>query len=104
MLTFNFNDLPQGKIIDGGLTFIRVILTCIKLRLLGHKPVIHRKVKIKGFYVQKGIAKEPLVKFNFWFFGWKSSSFHDYNRNGKPRVTQTRYVPIKTFLIQKKVA
>jgi len=104
MLTYNFNDLPKGKIIDGGLTSIRVILTCLKLRLLGYKPVIHRKVKIKGFYVQKGIEKEPLVKFNFWFFGWHRSSFHAYNRNGKPRVTQTQYVPIKTSLIQHKVA
>jgi hypothetical protein len=44
-----------------------------------------------------------LVKFNFWFFGWHRSSFHAYNRNGKPRVSQTQYVPIKTSLIQHKV-
>ena len=105
MLTFNFDNLPKGTKISGGFTALKIIATAIKLRLLGHKPVIHRQAKTEtGFFVRKGVAEEPLVRLNFWYFGWKYSSFHAYNRNGKPRVAQTSYVPIKQFLIQKKVA
>ena len=48
-----------------------------------------------------GKSGEALIRFNW---GNKYSSFHAYNRNGKPRVAQNWYVAIKSALIQKKVA
>tara|TARA_R110002012_G_scaffold273650_1_gene459694 strand:+ start:6176 stop:6493 length:318 start_codon:yes stop_codon:yes gene_type:complete len=105
MFTFNFNDLPKGITISGGLTPFKIILTSLKLRLLGYKPVKYVPAKTEfGYFIRKGVADEPWVRINFWWFGWKYSSFQAYNRNGKPRYTQSWYVPIKEFLIQKKVA
>tara|TARA_R100001082_G_scaffold99382_1_gene68068 strand:+ start:108 stop:428 length:321 start_codon:yes stop_codon:yes gene_type:complete len=106
MLTFNFNDLNKGETITGGLTPVRLILTALALKLKGHKPVIYRNENVQetGWFIRKGKggkSGEPLVRMNF---GTSYSSFHAYDRNGKPRVGQTKYVPIKDFLIQKKIA
>jgi len=101
----NFNDLPRGEKVQGGLTPLRIILTSLKLKLQGHKPVICRSAKQEqGWFVRKGTggkSGEPLVRMNFgrWY-----SSFQAYDRNGKSRHSQTDYVAIKTTLIQKKVA
>jgi hypothetical protein len=45
-----------------------------------------------------GKSGEPLIRFNW---GNKYSSFHAYDRKGKPRVSQNWYVAIKSSLIQK---
>ena len=101
----NFNDLTKEDKVQGGLTPLRIILTAIKLKLQGHKPIICREAKQeKGWFVRKGSggkSGEPLVRFNFgkWY-----SSFQAYDRNGKSRHSQNDYVAIKTNLIQKKVA
>ena len=90
IMFINFNDLPKGA---------------LKLTLQGYKPVICRPAKQeRGWFVRKGDggkSGEPLVRFNFgtWY-----SSFQAYDRNGESRHTQTKYVPIKANLIQKKVA
>ena len=103
-MIINFDDLPRGKTISGGLTPVKMVLTAIKLKLQGHKPIICREAKQeKGWFVRKGEggkSGEPLVRMNFgkWY-----SSFQAYNRNGKSRYSQTDYVAIKTNLIQKKV-
>ncbi len=101
----NFDDLPHGEKVQGVFTPIKMIATAFKLALQGHKPVICRPAKLeKGWFVRKGMggkSGEPLVRMNFgkWY-----SSFQAYNRNGKSRHMQTKYVPIKANLIQKKVA
>ena len=99
----NFNDLPKGEKVQGGLTPFKIISTALKLKLQGYKPVICRPAKQeRGWFVRKGDggkSGEPLVRLNF---GKSYSSFHAYDRKGKRRVAS--YVPIKSFLIQKKVA
>ena len=104
MLTFNFDDLPRGEKISGGFTAVKLIATAIKLKLQGYKPVIYRNDNVQetGWFIRKGKggkSGEPLVRLNF---GKSYSSFHAYDRKGKRRVAS--YVPIKSFLIQKKVA
>ena len=106
MITFNFNDLTKGEKVSGGFPALKIIATAIKLKLLGYKPVIHRNKNVQetGWFIRKGKggkSGEALVRLNF---GKSYSSFHAYDRNGRSRVSQTRYVPIKSFLIQKKVA
>ncbi len=104
-MCINFNDLPKGEKVQGGLTPFKMTSTALKLKLQGYKPVICRPAKQeRGWFVRKGYggkSGEPLVRFNFgtWY-----SSFQAYDRNGKSRHTQTKYVPIKANLIQKKVA
>ena len=101
----NFNNLVEEDKVQGGFTPLRIIATALKLKLQGYKPVICRPAKQEqGWFVRKGNggkSGEPLVRFNFG--GWYSS-FQAYDRNGKSRHTQTKYVPIKANLIQKKVA
>ena len=107
MLIINFEDVKKGTTIKGGITPIKIALTLLKLRYIdGHKPVIFRNKSIieKGWFVRKGEggkSGEALIRFNW---GNKYSSFHAYNRNGKPRLAQNWYVAIKSALIQKKVA
>jgi hypothetical protein len=108
MLFINFDDVAKGQKISGGFTPIRILATIVKLKLKGHKPVIYRaephvRIKSKGWFVHKGMggkSGEPLIRFNW---GNRYSSFHAYNRNGKPRVSQNWYVPIKGIIIQKLV-
>ena len=108
MLFINFDDVAKGQKISGGFTPIRILATIIKLKLKGHKPIIYRaephvRIERKGWFVQKGDggkSGEPLIRFNW---GNRYSSFHAYNRNGKSRVSQNWYVPIKNVLIQKLV-
>ena len=100
----NFNDLPKGEKVQGGLTPFKLIATALKLKLQGYKPVIYRNDNVQetGWFIRKGKggkSGEPLVRLNF---GKSYSSFHAYDRKGKRRVAS--YVPIKSFLIQKKVA
>jgi hypothetical protein len=108
MLFINFDDVAKGQKISGGFTPIRILATIVKLKLKGHKPVIYRaephvRIESKGWFVHKGMggkSGEPLIRFNW---GNRYSSFHAYNRNGKPRVSQNWYVAIKGVLIQKLV-
>ena len=104
MLTFNFDNLPKGTKISGGFTAIKIIAAAIKLKLQGYKPVIYRNDKVQetGCVIRTGKggkSGDPLVRLNF---GKSYSCFHAYDRKGKRRVAH--YVPIKSFLIQKKVA
>ena len=107
MLIINFKDVKKGTTIKGGITPIKIALTLLKLRYIdGHKPVIFRNKSIveKGWFVRMGNggkSGEPLIRFNW---GTKYSSFHAYNRNGKPRVQQNWYVAFKSRLAQKLVA
>ena len=108
MLIINFKDVKKDETIKGKMTPIKIILTLLKLRYInGHKyPVLFRdkNIKEKGWFVRMGNggkSGEALIRFNW---GTKYSSFHAYNRNGKPRVAQNWYVAIKSALIQKKVA
>ena len=104
MLTIKFGDVKKGTTIKGGITPIKIALTLLKLRYIdGHKPVIFRNKSIveKGWFVRMGNggkSGEPLIRFNW---GNKYSSFHAYDRKGKPRVEQNWYVAIKSSLIQK---
>ena len=113
MLIINFKDVKKDETIKGKMTPIKIILTLLKLRYInGHTyPVLFRDKNIieKGWFVRMGNggkSGEALIRFNWYkpFKGWRYSSFHAYNRNGKPRVEQNWYVPIKSALIQKKVA
>tara|TARA_R100000995_G_C3462380_1_gene113837 strand:- start:526 stop:891 length:366 start_codon:yes stop_codon:yes gene_type:complete len=118
----NFNDISttngyvqtkKGLELRGGITPIRIIATLIKLKILscfnkGYKPFRYQgdknKIQEKGWFVRKGNggkSGEACVRFNF---GSKFSTFHAYNRNGKPRVSQVAYVPFKTNLMQTKVS
>ena len=90
--------------------FIWLLLTFKILSLFhkGYKPFRYQgdanKIKEKGWFIRKGlggISGEPLVRFNF---GSKFSSFHAYNRKGKPRVSNTWYVTFKSRLFQKLVS
>tara|TARA_A100000171_G_C2107764_1_gene133283 strand:+ start:337 stop:663 length:327 start_codon:yes stop_codon:yes gene_type:complete len=108
MFIINFNDLKKGQTIRGGLTPVRILLTLAYLKFKGYKPFRYQgdktKIKVKGWFVSKGYggkSGEPLIRFNF---GSKFSSFHAYNRRGKPRVTQNWYVAFKSRLAQKLVA
>ena len=107
MLTIKFADVKKGTTIKGGITPIKIALTLLKLRYIdGHKPVIFRNKSIveKGWFVRMGNggkSGEPLIRFNW---GTKYSSFHAYNRNGKPRVQQNWYVAFKSRLAQTLVA
>ena len=104
MLTIKFADVKKGTTIKGGITPIKIALTLLKLRYIdGHKPIIFRNKSIveKGWFVRMGNggkSGEPLIRFNW---GNKYSSFHAYDRKGKPRVEQNWYVAIKSSLIQK---
>ena len=104
MLTIKFEDVKKGTTIKGGITPIKIALTLLKLRYIdGHKPVIFRNKSIieKGWFVRMGNggkSGEALIRFNW---GTKYSSFHAYDRKGKPRVSQNWYVAIKSSLIQK---
>ena len=105
MLIINFKDVKKDETIRGKITPIKIILTLLKLRYInGHTyPVLFRDKNIieKGWFVRMGNggkSGEALIRFNW---GNKYSSFHAYNRNGKPRVEQNWYVPIKSALIQK---
>tara|TARA_R100000008_G_C3442277_1_gene95052 strand:+ start:107 stop:472 length:366 start_codon:yes stop_codon:yes gene_type:complete len=121
MFIINFNKInkangfvqtEKGLELRGGLTPIKIIATLIKLKILsyidkGYKPFRYQgdknKIQEKGWFVRLGnggTSGEPLVRFNF---GSKFSSFHAYNRRGKPRVSQTKYVPFKSRLMQTKV-
>ena len=79
-----------------------------KLKILsyfdkGYKPFRYETIKLKlkkSWFIRLGNggkSGEPLIRFNF---GSKFSSFHAYNRNGKPRVTQNWYVAFKSRLAQ----
>ena len=104
----NFNDVAKGQTIRGGLTPLKIIATLLLLKIKGYKPFRYQgdkdKIQEKGWFVRKGfggISGEPCIRFNF---GSKFSSFHAYNRRGKPRVSQTKYVPFKSSLMQTKVS
>tara|TARA_R100000479_G_C6351172_1_gene189290 strand:- start:160 stop:528 length:369 start_codon:yes stop_codon:yes gene_type:complete len=108
-----FVQTTKGLELRGGLTPIKIIATLTKLKILsyfdkGYKPFRYQgdktKIKEKGWFIRLGNggkSGEPLIRFNF---GSKFSSFHAYNRNGKPRVTQNWYVAFKSRLAQKLVA
>mgnify|MGYP003625506165 FL=1 len=103
----NFDKIAKGQELRGGLTSLKIALTLLKLRYIdGHKPVIFRNKGVveKGWFVRKGmggISGEPLIRFNW---GNQYSSFHAYDRKGKPRVSQNWYVAFKSRLTQKLVA
>jgi|TARA_R100001460_G_scaffold66906_1_gene107207 hypothetical protein len=122
MIIFNFDKIEEnngfiptekGLELRGGLTPIKIVLTLVVFKFLslfhkGYKPFRYQgdanKIKEKGWFIRKGyggISGEPLVRFNF---GSRFSSFHAYNRKGKPRVSNTWYVPFKSKLFQKLVA
>ena len=122
MIIFNFDTIEEnngfiptekGLELRGGLTPIKIVLTLVVFKFLslfhkGYKPFRYQgdanKIKEKGWFIRKGlggISGEPLVRFNF---GSRFSSFHAYNRKGKPRVSNTWYVPFKSKLFQKLVA
>lgn len=122
MIIFNFDKIEEnngfiptekGLELRGGLTPIKIVLTLVFFKFLslfhkGYKPFRYQgdanKIKEKGWFIRKGyggISGEPLVRFNF---GSRFSSFHAYNRKGKPRVSNTWYVPFKSKLFQKLVA
>ena len=123
MIIFNFDKIENNKgfvlvqkdkktylEMRGGLTPIKIVLTLVVFKFLalfndGYKPFRYQgdanKIKEKGWFIRKGlggISGEPLVRFNF---GSRFSSFHAYKRKGKPRHTQTTYVALKDFLIQR---
>ena len=107
-MLINFNEVKNGQVLQGGLTPIRIALTLAYLKLKGYKPFRHQgdadKIQVKGWFVSKGDggkSGEALIRFNF---GSKFSSFHAYNRNGKPRVQQNWYVAFKSRLAQTLVA
>ena len=109
MLFINFDNVPKGTKISGGLTSIRIVATLGKLKLLsfinsGYKPLKYEpNPKLHGWFVQKGSggkSGEPLIRFNW---GSRYSSFRAYTRNGRPRVSQNWYVAIKGMIIQKLV-
>ena len=126
MIIFNFDKIEENKgfvlvqkdkktylEMRGGLTPIKIVLTLVVFKFLsffhkGYKRFRYQgdanKIKEKGWFIRKGyggISGEPLVRFNF---GSRFSSFHAYNRKGKPRVSNTWYVPFKSKLFQKLVA
>jgi len=126
MIIFNFDKIENNKgfvlvqkdkktylEMRGGLTPIKIISTLLTFKILslfnkGYKPFRYQgdanKIREKGWFIRKGlggISGEPLVRFNF---GSRFSSFHAYNRKGKPRVSNTWYVPFKTKLFQKLVS
>ena len=122
MIIFNFDKIEEnngfiptekGLELRGGLTPIKIVLTLVVFKFLslfhkGYKPFRYQgdanKIKEKGWFIRKGYggtSGEPLVRFNF---GSRFSSFHAYNRKGKPRVSNTWYVPFKSKLFQKLVA
>ena len=126
MIIFNFDKIEDNKgfvlvqkdkktylEMRGGLTPIKIISTLLTFKILslfnkGYKPFRYQgdanKIREKGWFIRKGlggISGEPLVRFNF---GSRFSSFHAYNRKGKPRVSNTWYVPFKTKLFQKLVS
>lgn len=118
MLFINFEKVSKDTIIDGSFISIKIMATLTKLKLLsylnsGYKPTIYRREQEfpnmrKGWFVKMGSGQksgEPLIRFNWYkpFSGWRYSSFHAYNRNGKPRVSQNWYVAIKGMIIQKLV-
>ena len=114
MLFINFDNVPKGTKISGGLTSIKIVATLTKLKLLsyinsGYKPLKYEpNPKLHGWFVKMGDggkSGEPLIRFNWYkpFSGWRYSSFHAYNRNGRPRVSQNWYVAIKGMIIQKLV-
>jgi len=106
LLIINFEDVKKGTTIKGGITPIKIALTLLKLRYIdGHKPVIFRNKSIieKGWFVRKGlggISGEPLLRFNW---GDRYTSFHAYDRRGKPRASLNEYVPFKSRLMQTKI-
>tara|TARA_E500000305_G_scaffold19736_1_gene14826 strand:+ start:181 stop:513 length:333 start_codon:yes stop_codon:yes gene_type:complete len=109
MLFINFDNVPKGTKISGGLTSIRIVATLGKLKLLsfinsGYKPLKYEpNPKLHGWFVKKGNggkSGEPLIRFNW---GSRYSSFQAYNRCGKPRVSQNWYVAFKGKLMQKLV-
>ncbi len=103
-MLIDFINFPKSTTVKGGLTPAKIILTALHCKVKGYHPIIHRPVKDKndlGWYIRKGDGKksgEPLIRLNFgkWY-----SSFHAYKRNGKPRHTQTFYVALKEYLIQR---
>ena len=126
MIIFNFDKIEDNKgfvlvqkdkktylEMKGGLTPIKIVLTLVVFKFLalfsdGYKPFRYQgdanKIKEKGWFIRKGlggISGEPLVRFNF---GSRFSSFHAYNRKGKPRVSNNWYVAFKSRLFQKLVA
>ena len=122
MIIFNFDKIEEnngfiptenGLELRGGLTPIKIVLTLVVFKFLalfndGYKPFRYQgdanKIKEKGWFIRKGlggISGEPLVRFNF---GSRFSSFHAYNRKGKPRVSNNWYVAFKSRLFQKLVA
>ena len=126
MIIFNFDKIEDNKgfvlvqkdkktylEMRGGLTPIKIVLTLVVFKFLsffhkGYKPFRYQgdanKIKEKGWFIRKGlggISGEPLVRFNF---GSRFSSFHAYNRKGKPRVSNNWYVAFKSRLFQKLVA
>ena len=118
MLFINFEKVSKDTIISGRFTSTKIMATLAKLKLLSYlndnyKPTIFRREQEfpnmrKGWFIKMGDggkSGEPLIRFNWYkpFSGWRYSSFHAYNRNGKSRVSQNWYVPIKNVLIQKLV-
>ena len=118
MLFINFEKVSKDTKISGDFTSIKIMATLTKLKLLsyfndGYKPIIYRTDKLlpnmrKGWFVKMGDggkSGEPLIRFNWYkpFSGWRYSSFHAYNRNGRPRVSQNWYVAIMGMIIQKLV-
>ena len=122
MIIFNFDKIEEnngfiptekGLELRGGLTPIKIVLTLVVFKFLslfhkGYKPFRYQgdanKIKEKGWFIRKGyggISGEPLVRFNF---GSRFSSFHAYNRKGKPRISNNWYVTFKSRLFQKLVA
>jgi len=103
-----FVQTTKGLELRGGITPIKILLTLAYLKFKGYKPFRYQgdkdRIKEKGWFIRVGNggkSGEPLIRFNF---GSKFSSFHAYNRNGKPRVTQNWYVAFKSRLAQKLVA
>ena len=109
MLFINFDNVPKGTKISGGLTSIKIVATLTKLKLLsyinsGYKPLKYEpNPKLHGWFVKMGDggkSGEPLIRFNW---GSRYSSFQAYTRNGRPRVSQNWYVAFKGKLMQKLV-
>jgi len=108
MFVIKFEDVKKGQELRGVFVPIKIVLTLAYLKLKGYKPYCYRaepkqKVQEHGWFVRKGlggISGEPLLRFNW---GTRYTSFHAYDRRGKPRASLNEYVPFKSRLMQTKI-